>query len=453
MQKDLVVIALAALLPWTLHAQADTVRTGSIVGTVYDSVARAPLAGAVVEIVRASNPSAGMRSVVTDNRGRYEIAGIDSGRYIAGFRHDALDSLELDLSPRSVDVIPGRHARLDFAVPAPSTIVTAVCGPRWVADSTGLLFGLLRDARTRSPLDTGTVQVRWQELVFSQGGIHYDDKLVTRTVDRNGWYALCEVPGGVDVVIRAWEGADSTGPALATVAVGGIARRDFFLRGTATIRGFVLSERKRPVPNARVGIAGRERSVITDSAGNFFLGDIHAGSQTLEFRALGFAPEYRFLHLPDRGDTTLAVTVTSTRKVLDTIRVVGRRILDRDLEDFRRRRRMGSGSYLDEEEIRRRRPSDVFQLLWGLPGVRISQHGLGRTVLMSGMAGLCAPDFFLNGWRMSSDLLGELDLLARLDEVIAIEVYRGGQAPAEFATLSMCGSIVIWTRIGPRLPR
>src|SRR5882672_9337791 len=53
----------------------------------------------------------------------------------------------------------------------------------------------------------------------------------------------------------------------------------------------------------------------------------------------------------------------------------------------------------------------------------------------------------VDGSRMPSELLGELDLLVRPEEVGGVAVYNSPiQTPAEFRGFSDCGAIVIWTR-------
>jgi len=446
MLKRAAILGAFVLVPALLHAQARDASRGEVAGTVYDSVARSVVVGAIVQMVSAADPSQQLYSATTDLRGRYLITGVLPGRYVAGFLHAALDSLALNSPLRAVDVVAGKRASLDLAVPAPATIAAALCGNSGRADSTGVLIGLLVDARTRMPFDSGEVQAHWHEFVFDSAGFNQFERVSTSAVHAGGWFVLCGVPALSDIAVRGWKEADSTGLVLVTVPFAGVARRDLFLRGTSTVRGTVLSERRRPIPNARVGPVGRERAVVTDSSGAFLLADIPAGTQTLEVRALGYAPEYRPVHLRADGDTTLAVTLTSTNTVLDTIRVFAQRVFDRELEGFDRRKRFGGGYFFDADDIRRRGAYDLIQFFRQVPSLRVVNDGFERTVMMRSMAELCTPELFLNGMRMPGDMIGNLDLLARPDEVVGLEVYRATQTPPEFRSFNNCGSIVIWTR-------
>ena len=70
----------------------------SVSGTVFDSVAGKPMRGATVRFVGVNDP-AQVRTVFSDSSGRYAIAAIPPGRYLAGFAHPLLDSLGYDPPP------------------------------------------------------------------------------------------------------------------------------------------------------------------------------------------------------------------------------------------------------------------------------------------------------------------------------------------------------------------
>ncbi|HJQ21975.1 MAG TPA: carboxypeptidase-like regulatory domain-containing protein, partial [Gemmatimonadaceae bacterium] len=346
---------------------------------------------------------------------------------------------------RAVDVRAGEMTRADLAIPSGATINRLVCGDDGRADSTGLVVGMLRDAKTGTALTTGTVQATWQELVLAKGAFSSEDQYTSAVLSSSGWFALCHVPAAVDVLTRAFRGVDSTGYLTVNVPLSGVLRRDFVIGGTADIRGVVTSD-KGAVAGARVGVAGTERMTRTDSAGAFRLGGIPAGSQTIEFRALGFSPETREVELAPERDSVLDVRLTSVKQVLDTIHVVATRIFDADVNGFARRKRQGFGRFIDEEQIARRSPFDVYSILYGTPSLQIVHQGFDKSVLMRGPVGWCRPTVWMNGVRMPEDMLGELDLLVRPEELGGIEIYNHGTVPAEFYNFNNCGAIVMWTR-------
>jgi hypothetical protein len=344
------------------------------------------------------------------------------------------------------------RTRADLAVPSPRRIVASLCRRGADADSTGLLIGLLRDARTGMPVDTGGVEARWNELEFGPKGINQTERKVVGWVGSDGWFALCGVAAIEDLVLFGWHGADTTGATFVAVPANGLARHDLFVGGTARVHGVVRSDRDRPLANARVALANETRIVSTDSSGTFMLGGVPAGTQTLQVRAIGYAPEQRQLVLTADADTALQIRLTAVSRVLDTIQVLGRRVYDADRSGFERRRRMGFGRFFDENDIRRRRPFDVLSLVRQVSFVRLVGNGLDRKLVMSGRGRLCEPTLFLNGGRMPKDLGGELDFLVRPEEIGGMEIYNSSsQVPAQFASFDDCGVIVIWTR-PPRRP-
>ena len=145
-------------------AQTDSTR-GRVHGIVFDSVTRTPIVRATVQMVLASDPSKLAFTVESNERGEYSIGDITPGRYIIGFQHEALDTLALNAPLRLADVATNSNSTIDLAVPSPATIVASVCHST-PADSSGLVIGMLRDARTRMPLDTGYALARWSELLI-----------------------------------------------------------------------------------------------------------------------------------------------------------------------------------------------------------------------------------------------------------------------------------------------
>ena len=445
MLERLSFIAAALMVASTGAAQ----QTGDVSGMVYDSVARAPLRGAVVQMV----PPAGtpLYSATTDARGRYTIAGAPAGSYTIDFAHQVLDSLAIEPPSRNVEVRAAEVVRVDLAVPAPETIVTQACRTA-PTDSVGLLFGILKDSRSGMGLDSGQVVARWSELVIVVGGMSNRERFAAARTVRDGWFAMCRVPSNAEVLVQALRSADSTGISLVKVPEQGLVRFDIAIGGVASVRGRVSSQ-GRPVENARVRAANSERSAYTDSAGEYRLAGVPAGTQTLEVRALGYAPEAIATTLAPESDTPIDVQLTSVKRVMDTIRVAAQRIYSIDAMGFERRRKSRSGLFFDADVVRRRSPYSVLQLLYEVPSMRVEQQGLERTFMMRGgnaATGLpCPPAFFLNGARMPDEMLSELDLLVRPNELQGMEVYQGLTVPPEFFANGACGAVIVWTRRAP----
>jgi hypothetical protein len=444
LKAGVMAIGLLALTRGTMLAQVGSSRA-SISGTVFDSVAMRPLSGAIVQIVSSESPAGVVGTVVTDSGGAFAFDSIAPGSYYVGFMHAVADSLGIESPLRQVQLTAAEHRRVALALPAPRTIVTAVCGGDPAADSTGLLLGRLLDARTSDPLEGGTVSVTWNEIIIDNTGLRTAVRRLSAQATSRGWFGICRVPGAAEVLLAAVRGGDSTGALVVSVPVAGLARRDIRVGGVATIRGTILDERGRPVHNARIAVAGRERLASSDTIGRFRLTSVPSGTMTIEARAIGHAPEHRTLTLDPDADTTLHITLTTMRRVLDTIRVSAQTLFDRDTRGFQRRRRMGFGTFYDADYISRRHAVQLTQILQMTPSVEVYSVGFDRRVLMRAAAGYCRPAIFIDNIRMPEDW--DIDILARPEELVGIEVYRPGLAPVEFsAPASSCGSIVLWTK-------
>jgi hypothetical protein len=140
---------------------------------------------------------------------------------------------------------------------------------------------------------------------------------------------------------------------------------------------------------------------------------------------------------------------------------------------FYERAAAGFGNFIGPEEIERRQPHAVSDLMRGVPGIRV----LGDVVMFRQSAsrlrdendaplGVCEPNVWIDGIQMRratpatagggsldrEDLGKGLEAYMNPTDVAAIEVYRRPSAtPLQWGGLTAaCGAIVIWTRGGPR---
>ena len=128
------------------------------------------------------------------------------------------------------------------------------------------------------------------------------------------------------------------------------------------------------------------------------------------------------------------------------------------LENVEHRRLTGFGYHLTREDIERRRPTHLSDILLTLPGIYSQQTRAGpggRSIQMRralpGRAGGCPVGVFLDGVlaNRGGDRAGvTVDDLASPLDVEVIEVFQGlSSIPAEFLTNeARCGVIAIWTR-------
>lgn len=456
----------------------------SLSGVVFDSVAGRPLANATVQITGAAGAVTGRRaSAVTDTAGRYVVSDLPAGRYVAGFFHDALDTLGLVGEPRAVNIADS-VATLHLATPSPRTIIGTICGPNSVSDSLGLLIGHVNKTGTSTPVAGATVTVEWGETVIEKGSVRSRNMAADATTTGPGWFAMCDVPGDVELTVSAWAGADSsgfvnlevprTGVRHVTFYIGGahrvrsaavdtispvdttlkVLKPEMVWRGAARLTGIVRDEKGQGVDGARVLVRGTNVFNTSSDRGYFVLDSLPGGTQLLEVRALGYLPATSIVHLSPDEPTQTEVFIGDRLVTLETVKVTATLVFSRNLAKFatNRERNIG-GVFVGPREIDRFRGMRFSNLVQAIPGVRLS-YNQGFTILMDytgtddGQSrGLCVPQFYVDGQR-SQYSAAEIEGLYRAEELAGVEVYvRESQRPIEFQdTNSRCGAIVIWTR-------
>ena len=472
---------LLALLPPSSVAQtaspAAAPTVGSVAGVVRDSISRSPLAGAVVQLVSADGAAREGRTVMADSAGRFTIPDVAEGRYALGFFHPILDSLGLEPSLREVAVRARQSVRADLATPSPARLRAAICGAQTASDSSGVVVGVVRDARDGEPAPGAEVLGQWNELSFTPTGLVRSTPRLVATTKEKGWFALCNVPTGGMMAVSASRGADSTDVIDLQVPLEGFMRTDLYLgtartvvaaaimdssarpdsgslaprrirAGDGRLSGTVLSAAGRtPIAGARVGIAGGPQTRATER-GEWTLVNVPLGTRTLEVRAVGYYPERRPVNVV-AGAPPVRVALSTLKAVLDTVRITADRLHNRHLAGFEQRRQTSLGRYLTRDDIARRQPIVTTDLLRNMSGLSVHRGEMGEPVVMmrSSFGGQCAPNVYIDGQLMA--LLGpeDLDTWVRPQDIAGLEVYAGAPVPPQFEPgLNGCGSIVIWRK-------
>ena len=470
-------------------AQQSEGARAALSGIVFDSVAGRPLVGATVQVTGATGAVVGRSSsAITDTAGRFTVRDLSPGRYLAGFFHDALDTLGLVAEPVGVD-IGEREATLDLGTPSPRTIIGTICGAASVTDSLGLLIGHVYKTGSSTPIPFATVTVEWGETVIERSSIRQRNMSADAKVQDPGWFAMCDVPGEVELTVSASSGADSSGyisvevPRTSirhvTFHVGG-ARRvpsaavdtitpldtslkvlapEMVWRGGARLTGVVRDERGQGVASARVFVRGTNLANTSSDRGYFVLDSLPGGTHTLEVRALGYLPATSIVHLDADQPSQTEVFIGDRLVTLETVRVQATLVFSKNLAKFQtNRERNLAGKFVGPREIERFRGMRFSNLVQAIPGIRLNYRD-GFSILMDYQGtddgqsrGLCVPTFYIDGQR-SQYTAAEIEGLYRADEIAGVEVYvRETQRPIEFQdTNSRCGAIALWTR--PELKR
>jgi hypothetical protein len=477
----LTALALAVAPAARAKAQESTPRdtlTTTVSGVVFDSLTGKPLAGAIVQLVADRNP-AKVVGATSGTDGGFQMAGISPGSYIIGFLHPALDSLGLVVAPRPLEIASSAPVNVALAVPSAATVRDRLCAPGFAGDSTGMLIGFVRDADRGVPLASATVVVMWRELVI-QNGVHARRREIPVKTNGEGWYALCGVPTDGPITARAELGSHSSGFVEISVAPYRMLHRDFGIpgdsavvkvavddsagaaasqtvrRGSARLTGTVSDERGRPLSGAQLLVWGSGVTGSTREDGSFMLVSLPAGSQTLEVRYVGYAPDRVTVDLVSRATRSVAVTLDRHADVLGEVTIYGepseRR---RDLTGFVQRSKSGFGHFLTRADIEKRHPFEFSDLFDMIPGFRVVRDTSGIRRILSkrgdNISGPCEPTFYINGMKLTK--VFEIDALIVPSDIAAMEAYADPAGAPTQDIADWCGSILIWTGNDLRITR
>jgi Carboxypeptidase regulatory-like domain len=452
--------------PEAMEAEAADRVMALVTGTVYDSLAEGPLAGADVQLLRQGAPER-VYDTRTDSAGRFSIADVDGGTYVVGFFHPRIDSLGIDLATQRITVSPAGRAELYLATPSRATLLTAVCPDTLAREDGTLLLGMVRSSVSGAPLSGATVSVQWSGLAFGDsGGLSAVQQGVLTPVSPEGRFAVCNVPADAGVTLRAAVGPDTSGTVVLTFPPLGIMSYDVYVapvrsdEGQASTRltGRVTGRAGTPIVGARVTLAGWESATRTDSTGRFAFAQVPGGSTTLHVSAPGIEPVRMPVDLRTDPHARNVVTIVATPAAqrLAPVTVVDRRPEVLLRSGFEQRRRSGLGRFVDEAMLQKMPMLSTTSVLAQYPGMITRQGARGTRLFMRDQTGrVCTPTIWVDGtqYRAGAEHEGDgavdIDLLADPTRIAGIEIYRRvNQAPLQFAgtTQSSCGVIVIWRK-------
>lgn len=470
-----VFLAVAAMLLGGL-AQGQTPRSpaiSTVSGIVFDSLALAPLDGAIVQLVNADSLANAAATAVSDSLGRFLFDSVPPGRYLLGFLHPIVDSLGIEPTPRELIVSGTSAIRMDLVIPSPRSLRIALCGATAVADSDAVIIGFARHASGRMAVDSAIISVQWTEFTLDAGRLTRSTARRAVATRETGWFGICGAPIGGTVLLNAAYGTDSTEALELEVPATGYLRRDLYFgtsrvatadsgaarsdsladgplrSGNGRVSGVVVAAvGGRPLAGARVSMVRGPQTRANDR-GEWSLLAVPTGSRTLEVRAVGHYPISMPVDVID-GAGPVRVAMVTLQSVLDTVRVTAKRMGNGKLLEFlNRRRTSGSGRFLTSADIASRNPTFTTDLFRSIPGVSLARNRNGdETIVMrgNGLAAQCAVSVFLNGMSMRGMTANDINGFVRPNEVIGIEVYSAGATPAQFAEQNGCGSVVIWSR-------
>ncbi|HYW50768.1 MAG TPA: carboxypeptidase-like regulatory domain-containing protein [Gemmatimonadaceae bacterium] len=224
--------------------------------------------------------------------------------------------------------------------------------------------------------------------------------------------------------------------------------------GKGTLVGRVLGDDGKPVARVQVQAMGTNFFTQTDMAGRFRLAELPVGPYFLRARKVGYDPVV-FGATIVRGDSvdasvTLTAFTAARGQNLDTVRVTAQ--ASRRRQGFEERRVAGRGFFVDREEVLRRRPQGLSDLLRGRANVQVERNSTTGEAVVYGPrlsigGGFCPLALIIDG-TLISNLQGGIDAYVPVDMIAGVEVYNSGTSvPSQFARLGTdCGAIIVWTR-------
>jgi hypothetical protein len=216
------------------------------------------------------------------------------------------------------------------------------------------------------------------------------------------------------------------------------------------INGMVADSIGRPLAGTEVHLLVRDSAVgitRTNEDGRFVVTGNIQGRSRLHLRRLGFQSRDVELFFPRDSTRSLFIRLEASAQDLEVAEVRDSAGPGGWLREFDERRQTNShGTYFTRDAILRRKPQFLSELLRTVPGVAVIQSRTGGFRLrMRGCR--YAPMVWIDGTRMVGL---ELDEIARVDDVGALEVYpTSAGVPAQYLDRANvgCGTILVWTRL------
>lgn len=222
-------------------------------------------------------------------------------------------------------------------------------------------------------------------------------------------------------------------------------------QSVGAISGTIKDSAGTPIPGVEVVLLQAKGAVYSDSTGLFRFANIAAGKRQLHFRRLGFAPKSVDAQIGDGETLALAVVLEASATEIEGMTVEELTRRRQMLSDFYDRMASGFGHFVTREQIEKRNPMNLSDMMRMIPGARLAPvRGTSQSSLRFSRAqGThdCPPQYWVDGvktWNLNID-----DIVPQ--DVEGIEVYSGASTvPPQFNTkegTTICGVILIWTRV------
>lgn len=223
-------------------------------------------------------------------------------------------------------------------------------------------------------------------------------------------------------------------------------------QSVGAISGTVKDSAGTPIPGVEVVLLQLKGFARSDSLGVFRFTSVPTGNRQLHFRRLGFAPKSIDAKVAEGQDLALSVVLEASATEIEGMTVEELTHRRQMLSDFYDRSARGFGHFVTREQIEKRNPMNLSDMMRMIPGARLVPiRGTSYSALRFNRAQMgnrdCPPQYWVDGvkaWNLNID-----DIVPQ--DVEGIEIYSGASTvPPQYNTkegTTICGVVLIWTRI------
>ncbi|MDB4917057.1 MAG: hypothetical protein JWM95_4701 [Gemmatimonadetes bacterium] len=418
---------------------------------------------------------------VADASGLITLSPVLAGRYMARVHTALMDSIGMPPVTKLVEAHMNAHVD-SLTLPAAKDVLARACPADSVRNGEGMLHGWVKTESARA-IGHATVTISWKSNfdVVNMGGsnhLTYSGKTLGALTDDAGYWRLCGIPQSIPISVGV---VSDSGSDIREARLEGepFAQVDLVLhRGTsaatpaarALVELAITSSKGEPLQDATLEVlpvGGTPVIVVTGPSGRALAPDVAPGMITVRARHLGFMEGFVSATVREGRNTVPIIMSTVSTPLLDTMRVIGDRVVTGRLGEFEQRRldKSATASFT-REDILKRNPVEAFQMISNLPSVRV-WSGFGgarpgdpaayaispRSGMVFGTANcymMVAVDGVVQQPTPGQPAF-DLRQLPRPEDIHGIEVFAGpASIPLKYGGegdgSKWCGLIAVWTR-------
>lgn len=421
---------------------------------------------------------------IADASGRVTISPVLAGRYMARVHTPMMDSLGIPSAAREVEAHLEAHVD-SLTLPTAKSVLASACPPDSIRGAEGMLHGWVKTQKAQA-VPHAPVTITWKDnfgMVKGDDGMHlsYGAKTLLAMTSDGGYWRACGLPqetlftvqvvsdSGSDMQVAKLVDAPFAEVNLVLHAMVTATHEIDLSYGSGRAKPHALVElsitdtRNTPLPDATLEIlpaGGAPVVVVTGPTGKALAPNVAPGVITVRARRMGYM-EGLVTATVLQGRNTIPIIMGAARSpVLDTVRIVGDRVITARHTDFEERRlsKAATASFT-HDDIAKRNPVDVWQMLQAIPSVRISDEKGAkvatstRTLVAGESAKPCYLMVAIDGTprlKSPADPAFDLRTLPPPDQIYGLEIFAGAASiPLQFAGAGdgkWCGLISIWTR-------